>query len=158
MPEAFRWGGELGPRGEAGAPRFAVSALRDPVEGAPLQRIQLVKGWIEAGEARERVIDVAGGPNGAGVDLATCEPHGTGAADLCTVFEDPDFDADEPAFYYARVLDNPTCRWSQYVCNAARVDCADPDSVPDGLAGCCAESHQGAIQERAWTSPIWYAP
>ncbi len=151
-------GGELAARGAAAAPRFAVSALQDPVEGAPLQRIQIVKGWIDEGEAREAVIDVAGGPNGASVDLASCEPRGEGAANLCTVWEDPDFDASEPAFYYARVLDNPTCRWSQYVCNAAKVDCGQPGSVPSELAGCCEASHKGAIQERAWTSPIWYAP
>ena len=59
---------------------------------------------------------------------------------------------------YARVIENPSCRWSQYTCNAAGVDCSDPGSVPDGLAACCEESHKGAIQERAWTSPFWYGP
>ncbi|MDJ0847009.1 MAG: DUF3604 domain-containing protein [Myxococcota bacterium] len=154
-------GGEL-PVRTSGAPRFAVSALADPGTGkdagAPLQRLQIVKGWLEDGEPRERVVDVAGGDNGASVDLASCERRGEGSASLCTVWQDPDFDASQPAFYYARVLENPTCRWSQYVCNAARVDCSDPASVPEKLAPCCSPDHRGAIQERAWTSPIWYTP
>ena len=123
-----------------------------------MQRIQIVKGWTEEGEPRERVIDVATGGSDAGVDLATCERRGAGAASLCTVWTDPDFDPAAPAFYYGRVLENPSCRWSQYVCIAAGVDCNDPNSVPDGLRGCCSEDHQPVIQERAWTSPIWYTP
>ena len=74
------------------------------------------------------------------------------------VFDMRSFDADTPAFYYARVFENPSCRWSQYTCNAAGVDCSDPASVPQGLVACCEESHQASIQERAWTSPIWYTP
>ncbi|NRA03701.1 MAG: DUF3604 domain-containing protein [Myxococcales bacterium] len=144
------------------SPRFAVSALRDPGSGAdaggPLQRIQIVKGWLEGDALRERVVDVAGGKNGASVDLATCEPRGEGAASLCAVWTDPDFDANESAYYYARVLENPSCRWSQYVCLEAKVDCTEPDSVPEGLAACCSPDHRAAIQERAWTSPIWYRP
>jgi hypothetical protein len=120
--------------------------------------LQIVKGWIEKGEHREQVYEVAGGDNGASVDLATCEPKGTGADSLCSVWTDPDFDAASPAFYYVRLFENPTCRWSQYTCNAAGVDCSDPSTVPEGLAACCEESHKGAIQERAWTSPIWYTP
>jgi len=139
------------------APRFVVSALKDAGPNAmPLQRVQIIKGWTENGEHRERVFEVAGGDNGASVDLETCEPQGTGAANLCSVWADPDFDASAPAFYYARVLENPSCRWSQYTCNAAGVDCGDPETVPEGLAACCAESHKPSIQERAWTSPIWY--
>ena len=61
-----------------------------------------MKGWLEDGEARERVLDVAGGDNGAGVDLATCEPRGAGASSLCAVWSDPDFDPASPAYYYAR--------------------------------------------------------
>ena len=147
---------------ERSAPRFALWALQDPgtknAPGAPLQRVQIVKGWIENGDVRERVVDVAGGPNDASVDTTTCERRGQGARSLCTVWSDPDFDSAEPAFYYARVLENPSCRWSQYICNAARVDCSEPSSVPEALEGCCSEEHQAAIQERAWSSPIWYTP
>ena len=145
-----------------GAPHFIVSALRDPgseaIPSRPLQRLEIVKGWLENGEHREQVYAVAGGDNGASVDLATCEPRGEGANSLCTVWTDPDFDATSPAFYYTRVFENPTCRWSQSTCNAAGVDCSDPATVPEGLSACCEESHKGSIQERAWTSPIWYTP
>ena len=156
-------GGDLPPApADAKGPRFAVWALQDagtPASpGTPLQRIQIVKGWVEDGDVREQVIDVAGGPNEASVDLATCEPQGEGHRELCTVWTDPDFDATAPAFYYARVLENPTCRWSQHVCNEAGVDCSEPGSVPPGLVACCSEEHAATIQERAWTSPIWYAP
>jgi hypothetical protein len=155
-------GGDLPPRAEGAAPRFAAWAVQDPgsagTPGTPLQRIQIVKGWLENGELRERVIDIAGGENGAGVDIATCERTGTGAGSLCSLWTDPEFDPAVPAFYYGRVLENPTCRWSQYVCNAARIDCGAPDAVPEGLQGCCSEEHRPAIQERAWTSPIWYTP
>jgi len=156
-------GGDLPPAASSGStPRFIVSAVADPgsatLSGLPLQRIQIVKGWLEGGEHREEVFKVAGGDNGASVDLTTCEPKGAGADSLCNVWTDPDFDSTSPAFYYARVFENPSCRWSQYTCNAAGVDCSDPASVPEGLAACCAESHKAQIQERAWTSPIWYTP
>jgi hypothetical protein len=157
-------GGELvaRPAPSDASPRLAVWALQDPgsadAPGTPLQRVQIIKGWVEGGELRERVFDVAGGDNGASVDLRTCEPKGAGARSLCAVWTDPAFDAASSAFYYARVLENPTCRWSQYVCNAAAVDCANPDSLPEGLEGCCADTHRPVIQERAWTSPIWYEP
>ncbi|MDG2303389.1 MAG: DUF3604 domain-containing protein [Candidatus Binatia bacterium] len=157
-------GGDLSapPDGEARAPRFVAWAAQDPGtwdgETTPLQRIQIVKGWVDGRELHERVIDVAGGPNGAGVDLATCERRGEGAQNLCSVWTDPDFDPLQRAFYYVRVLENPTCRWSQYFCNEQNVDCGDPASIPEGLAKCCAEEHRPVIQERAWTSPIWYSP
>ena len=149
-------------KGEDASPRFAVWALQDPgapgATGTPLQRVQIVKGWLEKGGARERVYDVAGGPNDASVDLATCEQRGAGARQLCSVWEDPDFDADEHAFYYARVLENPTCRWSQKLCVDAGVRCEDPSTVGPGYEGCCSEQHVPVVQERAWTSPIWYSP
>ena len=157
-------GDELDP-GEArgGAPVFAVSALRDAGTaarpGTPLQRVQIIKGWIEDGHAHEAVYEVAGDPeNGASVDLATCTPRGAGADALCSVWSDPDFDPGAAAFYYARVVENPTCRWSTRVCNTHAVDCSRPDSVPSELAACCDPSHRRTIQERAWTSPIWYTP
>jgi Protein of unknown function (DUF3604) len=145
-----------------GAPRFAVWALRDPGDrgapSAPLQRIQIVKGWASGGESHERVYDVAGDPSrGADLDLATCTPA-PGPAQLCRVWSDPDFDAAASAFYYARVVENPSCRWNTWVCNAHHVDCSRPDAVPRELAACCDPSVPKSIQERAWTSPIWYSP
>ncbi len=144
------------------APHFAVWALQDAgsrgARGTPLQRIQLVKGWLDdEGETHERVFDIAGGPNDASVDTTTCKRRGKGGAkQLCTVFRDPDFDPGERAFYYARVLENPSCRWSQRVCIAAGVKCDDPSKVPPGYASCCDPAHRKTVQERAWTSPIWY--
>ena len=95
-------------------------AQRDPgTESAPgglLQRIQIVKGWVDdAGGLHQQVIDVAGGPNGAGVDLDTCTPHGPGADALCGVWRDPEFDPARRAMYYARVLENPSCRFSAWL-------------------------------------------
>jgi len=155
-------GADLPPRA-ASAPVFAVSALRDPgtpgEPGGALQRIQIVKGWLENGVARERVFEVAGDPdNGASVDLASCEPRGPGADSLCRVWRDPEFDANARSFYYARVVENPSCRWSTWVCNAKRVDCSRPDGVPEELAVCCDASVAKTVQERSWTSPIWYTP
>ncbi len=146
-------------------PSFSVSALRDP--GLPgsnaqaLQRIQIIKGWVENGEKQETVIEVAGDPNnGAGVNLNTCETSGAGFNTLCGVWQDPDFSPDENAFYYARVVENPSCRWATRQCLAAGIDeaaCADLDSVPEGFADCCNADFPKTIQERAWTSPIWYS-
>ena len=156
-------GGDLPVRGDAAAPTFAVSALADPgtdaSPGSELQRIQIVKGWVDAdGNTHEKVYDVAGGDNGASVDTNTCEQSGDGAQSLCQVWTDPAFDANQEAFYYARVLDNPSCRWSQQLCLAGGVDCSDPATVTAGFEPCCAEDHVKTVQERAWTSPIWYTP
>jgi hypothetical protein len=159
-------GGELDGAGAApgAAPAFALWALRDagaprrPGAGTPLERIQIVKGWVEHGEARERVYDVAGGPAGATVDVETCVASGPGHDELCTVWRDPDFDARAPAFYYARVVENPTCRWSTYACNAGGVACNEPATVTAGFEPCCDPAVPRTIQERAWTSPIWYTP
>jgi len=157
-------GGELParPTGAEVPPAFVVWAQRDPgdrgVPSTPLQRIQIIKGWVEGDESRERVYEVAGSAApGASVDLATCTPRGAGFDQLCGVWRDPEFDPDVPAFYYMRVVENPSCRWNAWVCLRAGVDCAAGD-VPDGLAACCDESIPRTIQERAWTSPIWYAP
>src|SRR5581483_4999282 len=149
-------GSILPARGDGdGAPRFAVQALRDPGTaarpGTPLQRVQVVKGWIANGERRERVFDVAGSPDsGADVDPATCEPFGPGADSLCATWTDPEFDPGQPAFYYARVLENPTCRWSAWECLAL----PEADRPPT----CTDPAVPRTIQERAWTSPIWYDP
>jgi hypothetical protein len=150
-------GGELGPGPDGAAPMFFASALRDALD-AQLQRIQIVKGWVADGATHERVYEVAGDPaDGATVDEATCTPSGGGADSLCDVWIDPEFDPSQPAFYYAPVIQDPTCRWSRYACNDAGVDCVSIDSS-DPLYACCDPSISHQVQERAWTSPIWYLP
>ncbi len=157
-------GGEIGPVRGSHSPRFGVLAFRDAgtptAPGTPLQRIQIVKGWIDAnGQAQEKVFDVAGdADNGASVDTSTCATTGSGADSLCAVWSDPEFDAGQRAFYYARVLENPTCRWSTYLCNSAGIDCSNPGSIPSGYEECCNPAVAKTIQERAWSSPIWYRP
>ncbi len=168
-------GGTLGTMCGANVPRFAVWAMKDAgtIErpGTDLQRVQIVKGWLDAdGVTHEQVFDVAGDAmNGAGVDPSTCAPTGAGAAELCSIWEDPTFVPSQRAFYYVRVLENPTCRWSTHVCLAAGVDPFAPDCAaqaalagPD-FADCCLgqdndEFLSPVIQERAWTSPVWYQP
>jgi len=159
LAEAYRdgvaMGGDLPPRPAqaAGGPVFVASASRDPRDGANLlQRIQVVKGWVDAqGRTRQSVYNIAGDPdNGAGVDPATCAVSGPGFNQLCASWRDPEFDPDVAAVYYLRVLENPSCRWSHYDClalpeNERPATCNDPD-LP------------WQIQERAWTSPIWYTP
>ncbi|MCW5891208.1 MAG: DUF3604 domain-containing protein [bacterium] len=147
-------GGSLG-AGPGGAPRLLVSALADagtPAQpGLPLQRIQIVKGWVAGGQSHQRVYDVAGDPNnGASVDPGTCATSGAGFSSLCTVWTDPDFDPTAPAFYYARVLENPRCRWHTVGCNAL-----PPAERP---ASCSDPAVPRTVQERAWTSPVWYEP
>ena len=153
-------GGDL-PGREPGsmAPSFAVAALRDPdSDQAPLERLEIVKGWLEDGELREKVVVVAGADTDGGVDPQTCVRQGTGHARLCAVWRDPDFDQDESAFYYARAFENPSCRWSQWACIEAGVVCSDPATVGEGFEACCSEAHRPIIQERAWSSPIWHSP
>ena len=149
-------GGDL-PANEDETPAFLVWALADPGSGA-LQRVQIIKGWIDSsGETHEFVYDVAcsgGGAvdtethrcpdNGARVDISTCAISGNGAAQLQTVWRDPDFDPSERAFYYARVLENPTCRWSTW------------DAIRAGVPP--RSDLATTIQERAWSSPIQYQP
>jgi hypothetical protein len=158
-------GGDLPPPtpGAVGAPAFAVSALRDPGTaadpGTQLQRVQIVKGWLEGDEPAERVYEVDGSPdNGARVDPASCATAGSGHDSLCSVWRDPDFDPAQPAFYYARAVENPTCRWSQKLCVARGVRCDALDTIASGLEACCAPEAVAVIQERAWSSPIWYTP
>jgi len=139
-------GGVL-PQGGEGPPRMLVSALRDP-EGLPLQRAQVIKGWVDrAGLGHAEVYDAAGGDNGASVDPSTCEPQGDGADSLCAVWTDPDFDPGVAVYYYVRVVENPRCRWSTRDCQALG---AKAPAICDELPA--------TIQERAWTSPIWYEP
>ena len=139
------------------APTFAVAALRDP-NSAPLQRIQIIKGWTKDGEMMEKVYDVACSDqgevdsktprcpdNGATVDPRTCAiSKDKGDAELAATWKDPEFDPAVPAFYYVRVLENPVCRWSTRDAIALGVPPLDVVAP--------------FIQERVWTSPIWYTP
>ncbi len=151
-------GGDLRARPEnAAAPTFMVYALRDPI-GANLDRIQIIKGWLDDdGETHEMVYNVAwSGDRAVGsdgklpavgntVDEATANWTNTiGAGDLGVVWTDPDFDPAQKAFYYARVLEIPTPRWSTY--DAFRFGIELPEGAPV------------SIQERAYSSPIWYQP
>jgi hypothetical protein len=144
--------------------RIAVNAQKDPGTathpGTDLQRVQIIKGWLdENGASRQKIFDIAGDANnGAAVDINTCETKGTGAPALCSVWQDPDFDGTQRAFYYARVVENPTCRWSTRVCNAQKIDCSNPDKLSDDARTCCLPEMKKTIQERAWTSPVWYTP
>jgi hypothetical protein len=145
-------------------PTFLVAASQDAgtsdSPGTPLQRLQVIKGWLDAGGQRhERVLDVAGDVNnGATVDTKTCKTAGPGFADLCSVWVDEEFDPNHRAFYYSRVVENPTCRWSQRLCVAAGVDCSRPETISADFENCCAAEHRPVVQERAWSSPIWYSP
>lgn len=146
-------GADLPPPEADGAPRFLAMAKADAAGSAPLQQLQVVKGWLDAdGRKHYRVHTVAGTPeNGAGVDLEAGQRHGDGHAELCAVFEDPDFDPAEPAWYYLRAIENPSPRWSLLDC--LRIDA---DERPD----VCHEDSDvpKVIQEMAWSSPIWYRP
>ncbi len=144
---------------DAGAPTFLLAASRDPhPNGGDLEQIEIVKGWIENGQAKEIVLSVAGGASEASVDVDTCERKGRGETHLCSVWRDPDFDPAEPAFYYARLRETPSCRWTQWACVDAGVSCDDPSTIPDGFGICCRGEVEATIQERAWSSPIWYRP
>ena len=138
-------------------PILVASAMQDP-SSAALQRLQIIKGWVVDGETYEKVYDVAcsdGGSvnpethrcpdNGAKVDLNDCSVStNVGASNLDVVWQDPDHDPEHRAFYYARVLENPTCRWSTWDAVKAGVE-PRPDL-------------KKTLQERAWTSPIWVMP
>ena len=150
-------GADLPARQGDGAPTFMVYALRDPI-GANLDRIQIVKGWLNAdGTTAEKVYDVAWSsgrqpdangvvpPVGSTVDVANANWTNTiGASELGAVWSDPDFDPSQAAFYYARVLEIPTPRWVVYDAFRYGVD------IPEGA--------KTTGQERAYTSPIWYTP
>jgi hypothetical protein len=143
---------------EGKAPKFLLRATKDPVSGN-LDRVQIIKGWVDAsGEAQERVYDVVwsdGRERGADgkvpavgntVDITTATYENTiGSAELSAVWEDPDFDASQNAFYYARVLEIPTPRHSLFDALALVIDVADT-------------GHPATIQERAYSSAIWYKP
>lgn len=176
-------GAELTATGES--PAFLVSASKDPGTarhpGLDLQRLQVIKGWLDSdGNTHEQVFDVAGNAdNGAGVDPQTCAPVGRGAENLCTVWRDPKYNSREAAFYYVRVLENPSCRWSTLQCQAAGVNpfadnceaqaaaataqLQEQGAVGDVYGRCCLDPaeepfYSPVLQERAWTSPIWINP
>ncbi|MBI3800254.1 MAG: DUF3604 domain-containing protein, partial [Deltaproteobacteria bacterium] len=96
-------------------PTFVTAAWMDDYIGTPLQQIQIVKGWVENGQTKEKVFKVAGKNTGAKVD-AQCNRVGDGFSSLCSVWSDPNFDPTQPAFYYVRVLENPVCRYSTLIC------------------------------------------
>ena len=151
-------GGDLPDAPDNGAPSFLVAALKDPLSGN-LDRIQIVKGWTDSsGELHERIYDVAvsGGrsidsdgrcrtPVGNTVDVENATWSNTiGASELFTVWSDPDFDPEQRAVYYARVIEIPTPRWTAY--EAVRYGIEIPEGSPM------------ITTERAYTSPIWYTP
>lgn len=193
-------GGDLPPRGRyEGAPRFIAAAWRDDHIKTNLQQIQIVKGWVTKGveivdgkpketyKTHEQVYTVAGSPGSAlnaqaDVDPVTCKPKPElGHVRLCTVWQDPHFDAEQHAFYYVRVLEEPVCRYSTLWCRRwigvdpldttkcqqrlAKLQAGGPDEQARASQGaeCCSNQTtdtflQPVIQERAWTSPIWYDP
>jgi len=157
-------GGEIGAVRGKKSPTFAVMATKDPGgngdPSTPLQRLQIVKGWVDdMGATQEQVYEVAGDPdNGASVDTDTCVTSGTGFDTLCAVWEDPNFDPGQRAFYHARVIENPVCRWSTHLCNSQGIDCEIPATIPAGMENCCTYGAPLTVQERAWSSPIWYRP
>ena len=145
------------------APTFVAQVARDPGvaehPGGQLDRLQIVKVWYgEDGQFHQavhdvggRLADVAGSSREApSVDLDTCEPRGAGYDALCAVWTDPAFDASRDAAYYVRAVENPSCRWSWRSCL----------SLPEAErpAACSDPGIPRVIQERAWTSPIWYEP
>lgn len=150
-------GGDLPPAGQAKAPSFLIWAVKDPTSGN-LDRIQVVKGWTKSGQSFEKVFDVvwAGDrrpdkwtgvvpPIGSTVDLEKATYTNTiGSVELKTEWTDPEFEPSQHAFYYARALEIPTPRWTTI--QAAKLGIAPPDVVP------------ATLQERAWSSPIWYQP
>jgi hypothetical protein len=150
-------GGDLSRAPAGKVPSFLVAALKDPI-GANLDRYQVVKGWLDAnGKVHEKVYDVVWSGNrkpgangklpsvGNTVDLRTATWTNTiGAPELITVWRDPDFDPKQPAFYYGRVIEIPTPRWTAY------------DAVRFGVTPL--KGTRMTITERAYTSPIWYSP
>jgi Protein of unknown function (DUF3604). len=141
------------------SPEFIVWAKKDK-NSAPLQRIQIVKGWIDmtSGRPMEKVFDVVCSDglepdpetfrcpdNGARVNINDCSiSTDVGSSELKTLWKDPEFIKADKSFYYARVLENPSCRWSTW------------DAIKAGYKP--REDLHETIQERAWSSPIWYVP
>jgi hypothetical protein len=151
-------GGDLKPKpATAKSPTFAVWAMKDPNSGT-LDRVQIVKGWYDNGYPREKIYDVAWSgarkhdpstgklpPVGNTVDVKKATyTNDIGATQLSDVWTDPDFDPAVHAVYYVRVIEIPTPRWSTY--DSVKIGVPVPEGTPL------------TIQERAWSSPIWYTP
>ena len=152
-------GGDLQKAPSGKAPTFLVAAAKDPFSGN-LDRIQIIKGWLDkSGKLQEKIFNVAWGDAdrrklqadgklpavGNTVDVATASWTNTiGDPELATVWKDPEFDPAVSAFYYARVIEIPTPRWTAY--DAKRFGVTPP---PEALM---------TVSERAYTSPIWYTP
>lgn len=156
ISDAYQKGVPMGGELKAGraSPDFLVWVTRDPAS-APLQRVQVVKGWIENGDAKEQIYDVACAgdqkvdaithrcpDNNAKVDMSDCSISAdNGADELKAVWRDPDFKPEHDAFYYVRGIENPTCRWSSW-------DAIRAGTPPNPAL-------EATIQERVWSSPIW---
>ncbi len=154
---AYRDGVPMGGDLDAARPTFWAWVMQDP-NSASLDRIQIIKGWIdETGAERQKVWDVACAdgrepnsegqcpPTSATVDTSDCSrSDGLGAQELQATFTDPDYSTVQHAFYYVRALENPTCRWSTWVANSAGLE--PPSDVPT------------TEQQRGWSSPIWVSP
>jgi Protein of unknown function (DUF3604) len=186
LEQAYRHGVPMGGEFQAdNSPSFLVSVHKDPGTGSSpgtgIQRVQVIKGWAdESGETHEQVFDIAGSAdNGATVNPNTCGRVGKGLTQACTLWQDPGFDPGQNAFYYVRVLENPTCRWSTLQCQAAGVNpfseqCSeqaaqatlqaqDQGATGDVFSKCCTDPstrpfYSPVLQERAWSSPIWVKP
>ncbi len=152
-------GGDLPQRPAGAKPKLFAMANAD-VDGAPLQKLQLIKGWVaDDGQSHYQVFDIAGHSNGRGtdhhnsatgeIDLESGYWNGPGESSLCQVFEDPQFDPAQPAYYYLRAVEVPSLRWSWRACLAV-----SPEQRPAE----CNNHAPKTIQEMAWTSPIWYLP
>ncbi len=144
------------PARDSEAPVFLAMASADAGSaaepGLPLQKLQVIKGWYDAsGNHHQRIFDVAGGEGeGVGVDLDSCTPQGEGHQQLCTTWQDPEFDQRQRAVYYLRVVENPRCRYTALQCLDLPAE-RRPEDCRSGVL-------PSVIQERAWTSPIWYTP
>jgi hypothetical protein len=152
-------GGDLNKAPAGKAPSFLVAAMKDPM-GANLDRVQIIKGWLDSkGDTHEKVYDVVWSDAdqrkpgkdgklpavGSTVDVANASwTNSIGDSDLVTVWSDPQFDPAQSAFYYARVIEIPTPRWTAY------------DAKYFGLTP--EKDVVMTLQERAYTSPIWYTP
>ena len=140
-------------KGDDGSLAILVWAVRDP-DSAPLAKVQVIKGWLENGERHEVVHDVACGAASMDAALGKCESNpaavslndcswdnSVGASELRTLWVDPDYDSALDAFYYVRVVQNPTCRWSTY--DSLRLGRKPPPDLP------------ATVSEMAWGAPIW---